>query len=149
MWKLKGSNERDCHMSVERHVAKCSTKVWLLPNSERLFFNISNAVTSSPHQYLESTREQWRSSLSCVSADVHSWRVPYRARNGEAPLQGLFQPGALFPLPAAERGLVIFQGISSWSLWASREDVCSAGERAGLICTPTHTPAHVRTGQQL
>lgn len=103
---LKGNKESDCQKSTENHVISCSTKVWLLPNSQHLFFNTSNLVMFCLHQYLESTREQLSNSLSCLSADGHSWIVPYRTRSGEAPLQELFWPWALFPMPATERGLI-------------------------------------------
>lgn len=122
---LKGSREWDCEKSMENHVINCSTRVWLLPISQHLFFNTSNLVTSLYHQYLDTTSEQLRSSLS---ADEHSWIVSCRARNS--------RNWVLFPVSAPGRGLM---PVGYVVVPLRLQGGCRIRERAGLISTQTCT----------
>lgn len=94
---LKGSREWDCEKSMKNCVINCSTRARLSPNSQHLFFNTTNLVTSLYHQYF-TTSEQLRGSLGCLSAGEHSWIVSCRTRNS--------RNWVLFPVSASGRGLM-------------------------------------------
>lgn len=134
---LKGSRKWDCEKSMENHAINCSTKVWLLPNSQHLFFNTKNSVTPL-YQYLDTTREQLGNSQGCLSADEHSWIVSCRVRWSSTP-ETVLAPGFI----------PWFLFVGSRCLWGRRKDAmnsCNTRERAGLISTQTCT--HLRAGQQ-
>lgn len=56
-----------------------------LPNSQHLFANTSNSVSSSLYQYLDPTNKQLSSSQGCLCADEHSWIVSCRGRWSSTP----------------------------------------------------------------
>lgn len=106
---LKGSRKWGCEKSMENHVINCSTKVWLLPNSQHLFFNTSNLVNSL-YQYLDTTSEQLGNRQGCLSADEHSWIVSCRARWSSTPETVL----ALVLFPVSGRGASEATGRMPW-----------------------------------
>lgn len=129
---------------MENHVISCSTEVWLLPYSQHLFFNTSNLVTSSLHQYLEWTREPELPFCRCARLGCALQGQEWRSSPPGTVLSLSFIPYA------SRREGADSSGMSSWCLWASREGAvkksCDTSERAGLIYTQTWTSP--RAGKQ-